>query len=138
MSDFFVLQPDLSKKMREGGGNHGIPTNAAWVAARSPLVKTKSLLGSPLRPVARSDGGVRDEWLLRPAVRSAREDEGEGGSLAAAAHELPDLPDFLLSLKPDDYELPDIDRSWGSAKCEPQVQTLKAHLNDHDDKVEIK
>ncbi|XXG41717.1 hypothetical protein AAC387_Pa01g2125 [Persea americana] len=56
----------------------------------------------------------------------------------AAAHELPDLPDFLLSLKPDDYELPDIDPSWGSEKCEPQVQTLKAHLNDHDDKVEIK
>ncbi|XXG46906.1 hypothetical protein AAC387_Pa02g1634 [Persea americana] len=63
--------------MREGGGNRGIPTNAAWVAARSPLVKTKSLPRSPLRHVARSDGGVHDEPLLRPAARLAREDEGE-------------------------------------------------------------
>lgn len=55
-----------------------------------------------------------------------------------AAHELPDLPDFPLSLKPDDYELPDIDPSWEFEKCEPQVQTLKAHLDDQLDEVEIK
>ncbi|KAJ8633551.1 hypothetical protein MRB53_026887 [Persea americana] len=77
MGDFFVLQPDLSKKMREGGENRGLPTNAAWVATRSPLVKTKSLQGSLLRSVARSDGDIRDEWLLCLAARSAREDEGE-------------------------------------------------------------
>ncbi|KAL7106573.1 hypothetical protein ACP275_06G002400 [Erythranthe tilingii] len=45
---------------------------------------------------------------------------------------LPELPEFQLSLKPDEYELPEVD----SAKWEipvPAVQTtLKEHLNDAD------
>ncbi|KAK1271925.1 hypothetical protein QJS04_geneDACA020891 [Acorus gramineus] len=43
---------------------------------------------------------------------------------------LPDLPEFQLSLRPDDYELPDIDAMWDAETCQPQVQTLKAHLED--------
>ncbi|XP_058103003.1 uncharacterized protein LOC131246668 [Magnolia sinica] len=53
-------------------------------------------------------------------------------------HELPDLPDFPLSLKPDDYEMPEVDPSWGSEKSEPEIQTLKEHLEDEEeDAVEI-
>ncbi|XP_077228918.1 endosomal targeting BRO1-like domain-containing protein isoform X2 [Tasmannia lanceolata] len=50
---------------------------------------------------------------------------------------LPELPDFPLSLKPDEYELPEIDPSWDSEKCEPQVQTLKEHLKDDEDMAEV-
>ncbi|KAG6435095.1 hypothetical protein SASPL_106746 [Salvia splendens] len=41
---------------------------------------------------------------------------------------LPELPEFQLSLKPDEYELPEADPLWDCPE-----QTLKKHLN-HDDK----
>ncbi|XP_068667069.1 uncharacterized protein [Aristolochia californica] len=47
--------------------------------------------------------------------------------------ELPDLPDFPLSLKADDYDLPEIDTLWDSEKIEPQVQTLKEHFHDEEE-----
>nr|XP_010929626.1 uncharacterized protein LOC105051051 isoform X2 [Elaeis guineensis] len=50
-----------------------------------------------------------------------------------AFQSLPDLPEFPLSLKPDDYELPNIDASWESEDCQPQIQSLKAHLKDEED-----
>ncbi|XP_038989346.1 uncharacterized protein LOC103708086 isoform X2 [Phoenix dactylifera] len=50
-----------------------------------------------------------------------------------AFQSLPDLPEFPLSLKPDDYELPNIDPSWESKDCQPQIQSLKAHLKDEED-----
>ncbi|XP_050382923.1 uncharacterized protein LOC126799715 isoform X2 [Argentina anserina] len=43
---------------------------------------------------------------------------------------LPDLPEFQLSLRPDDYQLPDIDSAWESEKWETHSQSLKEHLND--------
>ncbi|KAL6135957.1 hypothetical protein ACLB2K_068182 [Fragaria x ananassa] len=46
---------------------------------------------------------------------------------------LPDLPEFQLSLRPDDYQLPEIDPAWESEKWETQSQSLKEHLNDSDD-----
>uniref|UniRef100_A0A1D1XET3 BRO1 domain-containing protein BROX n=1 Tax=Anthurium amnicola TaxID=1678845 RepID=A0A1D1XET3_9ARAE len=49
-----------------------------------------------------------------------------------ASQTLPDLPEFSLSLKPDDFELPDIDSSWEGEKCHPQAQSLKEHLMDVD------
>ncbi|XP_020246818.1 uncharacterized protein LOC109824600 isoform X1 [Asparagus officinalis] len=49
---------------------------------------------------------------------------------------LPDLPEFQLSLKPDDYNVPDIDASWDNEKFEPQIQSLKEHLKDEDEIVE--
>lgn len=55
----------------------------------------------------------------------------------AACHELPDLPNFPLSLKPDDYDLPDMDPSWATQECNPQIQTLKAHLNDDGEELDI-
>ncbi|KAG1370183.1 hypothetical protein COCNU_15G005490 [Cocos nucifera] len=42
-----------------------------------------------------------------------------------AFQSLPDLPEFPLSLKPDDYELPNIDAFWESEYCQPQIQSLK-------------
>lgn len=46
---------------------------------------------------------------------------------------LPDLPEFTLSLKPDDYELPEIAEFWVGDKSQPQIQMLKEHLKDDDD-----
>ena len=46
---------------------------------------------------------------------------------------LPELPEFQLSLKPDEYELPEADPVWGCGKFEFPQQTLKKHLN-HDHK----
>lgn len=44
---------------------------------------------------------------------------------------LPELPEFQLSLKPDDYELPELDPAW-----ETPQQMLKEHIN-HGDKKEL-
>ncbi|XP_057982604.1 uncharacterized protein LOC131167747 [Malania oleifera] len=49
---------------------------------------------------------------------------------------LPDLPEFHLSLRPGDYELPEIDPAWDCEKWENQGQTLKEHLKDCDDEIE--
>ncbi|KAK4417939.1 hypothetical protein Salat_2206600 [Sesamum alatum] len=43
---------------------------------------------------------------------------------------LPDLPEFQLSLKPEEYELPEVDPAWDCGKWEIPEQTLKEHLND--------
>ncbi|KAL0351187.1 UNVERIFIED_CONTAM: hypothetical protein Sradi_4267900 [Sesamum radiatum] len=43
---------------------------------------------------------------------------------------LPDLPEFQLSLKPDEYELPEVDSAWDCGKWEITEQTLKEHLNE--------
>ncbi|KAL5154373.1 BRO1 domain-containing protein BROX [Glycine soja] len=46
---------------------------------------------------------------------------------------LPDLPEFQLSLRPDDYELPEIDPAWDSKNWESLGQPLKEHLRDSDE-----
>ncbi|OIW17044.1 hypothetical protein TanjilG_05707 [Lupinus angustifolius] len=46
---------------------------------------------------------------------------------------LPDLPEFQLSLRPDDYELPVIDPAWDSNNWEALGQPLKEHLRDSDE-----
>lgn len=46
---------------------------------------------------------------------------------------MPDLPEFQLSLCPDDYELPEIDPAWDSKNWESLGQPLKEHLRDSDD-----
>ncbi|GAB4847357.1 hypothetical protein Ancab_026415 [Ancistrocladus abbreviatus] len=51
-------------------------------------------------------------------------------------HALPDLPEFQLSLRPDDYELPTIDPAWNRDNWEFLGQPLKDHLNDSDDGTE--
>ncbi|XP_026385552.1 BRO1 domain-containing protein BROX homolog [Papaver somniferum] len=47
-----------------------------------------------------------------------------------ALQSLPDLPDFQLSLRPDDFNMPEIDPAWECEKWEPEVHTLKEHLKD--------
>jgi len=46
---------------------------------------------------------------------------------------LPDLPEFQLSLRPDDYELPEIDPAWDSKNWKSLGQPLKEHLRDSDE-----
>ncbi|GMN57438.1 hypothetical protein TIFTF001_026538 [Ficus carica] len=50
-----------------------------------------------------------------------------------ALQQLPDLPEFQLSLAPEDYRLPEIDSAWDSEKWETQEQPLKEHLKDFED-----
>ncbi|MQL94941.1 hypothetical protein Taro_027601 [Colocasia esculenta] len=45
---------------------------------------------------------------------------------------LPEIPEFSLSLKPEDFELPDIDASWDGGNWQPEIQSLKEHLMDED------
>ncbi|KAJ7976280.1 BRO1 domain containing protein [Quillaja saponaria] len=49
--------------------------------------------------------------------------------------EVPDLPEFQLSLQPDDYELPEINPAWNSEKWESLRQPLKEHLRDSEDEI---
>lgn len=53
-----------------------------------------------------------------------------------ALQTLPDLPEFQLSLRPDDYELPEIDPAWDCGKWEIESQTLKEHLKDYEDEIQ--
>ncbi|KAB1202860.1 BRO1 domain-containing protein BROX [Morella rubra] len=53
-----------------------------------------------------------------------------------ALQTLPDLPDFQLSLTPDDYQLPERDPAWDTEKWEIQGQPLKDHLKDSEDEIE--
>nr|XP_043608562.1 uncharacterized protein LOC122580356 [Erigeron canadensis] len=46
---------------------------------------------------------------------------------------LPDLPEFELSLKADEYKLPDKDASWENDKWIIPNQTLKTHLTDDEE-----
>ncbi|XP_071694062.1 uncharacterized protein [Rutidosis leptorrhynchoides] len=47
---------------------------------------------------------------------------------------LPDLPEFELSLKADEYKLPNKDAAWESEKwIIPNNKTLKTHLTDDED-----
>ncbi|KAF3786983.1 hypothetical protein EJ110_NYTH12641 [Nymphaea thermarum] len=54
-----------------------------------------------------------------------------------SSRELPDLPEFELSLKPDEYELPATDPIWENEKCELRAHTLKQHLKDSEDEMEM-
>ncbi|OWM70716.1 hypothetical protein CDL15_Pgr014389 [Punica granatum] len=54
-----------------------------------------------------------------------------------ALQTLPDLPEFPLSLRPDDYQLPEIDPAWDQEKWEIESQTLKEHLKDQEDVIEL-
>ncbi|XP_042496908.1 uncharacterized protein LOC122075805 isoform X1 [Macadamia integrifolia] len=47
-----------------------------------------------------------------------------------ALQTLPDLPDFPVSLRPDDYSLPEVDPAWDVERWELQAHTLKEHLKD--------
>ncbi|GAB4848642.1 hypothetical protein Ancab_003352 [Ancistrocladus abbreviatus] len=53
-----------------------------------------------------------------------------------ALNMLPDLPEFQLSLRPDDYELPAIDPAWNRDNWEFLGQPLKDHLNDSENETE--
>ncbi|KNA11519.1 hypothetical protein SOVF_134480 [Spinacia oleracea] len=48
----------------------------------------------------------------------------------------PELPEFQLSLRPDDYELPKVDSAWSREKWEVIGQPLKDHLEDPEDVTE--
>lgn len=56
----------------------------------------------------------------------------------SALQSIPDLPEFALSLRPEGYELPSTDSIWENINCQPQIQSLKEHLNDDEDQVDTK
>ncbi|KAD7478724.1 hypothetical protein R6Q59_005514 [Mikania micrantha] len=47
---------------------------------------------------------------------------------------LPELPEFELSLKADEYQMPNKDAAWDCEKWKITTQTLKTHFTDEDDK----
>ncbi|XP_044502112.1 uncharacterized protein LOC123223103 isoform X2 [Mangifera indica] len=49
------------------------------------------------------------------------------------ALQAPELPGFQLSLRPDDYELPEIDQAWNREKWVIESHTLKEHLKDNEE-----
>lgn len=51
-----------------------------------------------------------------------------------ALQALPELPEFQLSLRPEEYQLPEIDSAWSYQNFEAHSHTLKLkeHLNDSD------
>lgn len=51
-------------------------------------------------------------------------------------HGVPDLPEFELSLKPEEYELPETNEAWDREKWDIPDQTLKEHLIDSEDEME--
>ena len=54
-------------------------------------------------------------------------------SWCSALQSLPDLPEFPLSLRPEDYEFPGTDAIWENVDCQPQIQSLKEHLEDDEE-----
>ncbi|KAI7737244.1 hypothetical protein M8C21_022977 [Ambrosia artemisiifolia] len=46
---------------------------------------------------------------------------------------LPELPEFELSLKAEEYEMADKDGAWDRANWKIPNQTLKRHLTDDDE-----
>ncbi|KAJ0113476.1 hypothetical protein Patl1_03107 [Pistacia atlantica] len=52
------------------------------------------------------------------------------------ALQAPELPDFQLSLRPDDYELPEMDQAWNREKWEIESHSLKEHLKDYENGIE--
>lgn len=56
----------------------------------------------------------------------------------SALQSIPDLPEFALSLRPEGYELPSTDSIWENINCQPQIQSLKEHLNDDEGQVDTK
>lgn len=51
---------------------------------------------------------------------------------------LPDLPEFELSLKPEDYQLPEPNLAWNSVNLESTWQTPNEQLVNSEDDMEIK
>lgn len=50
---------------------------------------------------------------------------------------MPELPEFQLSLSPDDYELPEVNSEWNTKNWETLEQPLKEQLKDSEDEIPI-
>ncbi|XP_074555868.1 uncharacterized protein LOC141811723 [Curcuma longa] len=92
-------------------------------------------LAAPVTRVPPPWGVMKHLYKKIPEVASKKSqmyrylfEEDKNGHLQA----LPDLPEFPLSLRPDDYELPEVDACWSSENWQPQLLTLKAHLKDEE------
>jgi hypothetical protein len=59
-------------------------------------------------------------------------------SWCSTLQSVPDLPEFALSLRPEGYELPTTDSIWENVNGQPQIQSLKEHLDDGEDEVDTK
>ncbi|KAJ4823181.1 hypothetical protein Tsubulata_015121 [Turnera subulata] len=113
-----------------------------FLAAEELLTESKKacLSFSLASPVTRSPplwGSMKHLHQKIPEVAS-RKSQMYGYLLEEekALQALPDLPDFQLSLRPDDFVLPEIDPAWDNGKWEIQSQSLKEHLKDCEDEIE--
>ncbi|KAK9925566.1 hypothetical protein M0R45_033887 [Rubus argutus] len=111
-----------------------------FLAAEEILSESKKAcftfcLAAPVTRAAPLWGAMKHLHQKIPEV-SARKSQMYGYLLEQekVVQVLPDLPEFQLSLRPDDYQLPEIDPAWESEKWETQGQSLlKEQLNDSDD-----
>ncbi|XP_022739561.1 uncharacterized protein LOC111291802 [Durio zibethinus] len=123
--------------------NCHISAVCCFLAAQELLVESKKAcisfcLAAPVTRAPPLWGAMKHLHQKIPEVASRKSQmygyilEQENGALQS----LPDLPDFQLSLRPDDYELPAIDPAWDSEKWENRRQSLKEHLKDSEDEIE--
>ncbi|KAK8290465.1 hypothetical protein V6Z11_D07G260900 [Gossypium hirsutum] len=114
-----------------------------FLAAQELLVESKKAcisfcLATPVTRAPPLWGAMKHLHQKIPEVAS-RKSQMYGYLLEQekALQSLPEIPDFQLSLRPDDYELPAIDPAWDSGNWEKQgQQPLKDHLNDSEDEIE--
>ncbi|CAN1137561.1 hypothetical protein LINPERPRIM_LOCUS22961 [Linum perenne] len=107
-----------------------------FVAAQGLLTESKraclSFCLSP--PITRSSPpwGVMKHLHQKIPEVATRKSEMYGYLMdeEKALQVLPELPDFQLSLSPDDYALPEPDPAWDSSNWEIQKLPLKDHLQD--------
>ncbi|KAL9248918.1 BRO1 domain-containing protein [Drosera capensis] len=82
----------------------------------------------PVRSTMRHLNHQLPEIISRKSTVYGNKLEQDKGS-----HELPDLPEFELSLRPDDYELPATSTVWNRDDWEILGQPLKNYLEDSED-----
>ncbi|CAD6256953.1 unnamed protein product [Miscanthus lutarioriparius] len=73
-----------------------------------------------------------------PDPRTNSTSEMANFTVGSTLQSVPDLPEFALSLRPEEYELPSTDSIWENVNGQPQIQSLKEHLNDGEDEVDLK
>lgn len=91
-------------------------------------------LAAPVNRIPPVRGTIRHLYHQLPEIIS-RKSTVCGNMLEQdkGSHELPDLPEFQLSLRPDDYELPATSTEWNRDDWEILGQPLKNHLEDSED-----
>ncbi|XP_022635526.1 BRO1 domain-containing protein BROX homolog isoform X1 [Vigna radiata var. radiata] len=119
--------------------NSSIGAVSCFLAAEELLAESKKAslsfcLAAPVTRVPPLWGAMKFLHQKIPEVASRKSQMyGYLWEQEKGLQSLPDLPEFQLSLRPDDYELPEIDPAWDSRNWESLGQPLKEHLIDSDE-----